>query len=84
MKNVTVSLDDESYRRARVRAAEQGRSLSSLVREFLESLGGEETEFERLARQQEELFARMDAEGLGLNLADIVPREELYDERFRR
>ena len=35
MKNITVSVPDEVYRRAKVRAAEQGRSLSALVAEFL-------------------------------------------------
>jgi hypothetical protein len=35
MKNVTISLDDETYRRARIRAAEQGTSLSAMVKAFL-------------------------------------------------
>lgn len=38
MKNVTVSLDDELHRRARIRAAELGTSLSALVKQYLESL----------------------------------------------
>ncbi len=36
MKNITVSIDDETYRQARIKAAEQGTSVSALVREFLE------------------------------------------------
>ena len=35
MKNVTISLDDETHRRARIRAAERGKSLSGLVRDLL-------------------------------------------------
>ncbi|MCB1235909.1 MAG: hypothetical protein KDM91_12640 [Verrucomicrobiae bacterium] len=35
MKNITVSLDDELYRRARVAAAQSDRSVTALVREFL-------------------------------------------------
>lgn len=35
MKNVTVSLDDETHRRARIRAAELGTSLSALVKDYL-------------------------------------------------
>ena len=35
MKNVTISLDDESYRRARIRAAEQGTSVSAMVKRIL-------------------------------------------------
>lgn len=39
MKNVTISLDDETHRKARIRAAEMGTSLSALVKQYLESLG---------------------------------------------
>lgn len=35
MKNVTIALDDEVYRQARIRAAELGTSLSALVKEYL-------------------------------------------------
>jgi hypothetical protein len=35
MKNVTISLDDDTWRRARIRAAEQGTSLSAMVKAFL-------------------------------------------------
>lgn len=35
MKNVTISLDDDTYRRARIRAAEQGTSVSAMVKAFL-------------------------------------------------
>ena len=38
MKNVTISLDDEVHRNARIRAAEMGTSLSALVKGFLVSL----------------------------------------------
>lgn len=35
MKNVTVALDDEVHRQARIRAAELGTSLSALVKAYL-------------------------------------------------
>lgn len=38
MKNVTIALDDETHRKARIRAAELGTSLSALVKQYLESL----------------------------------------------
>ncbi|MEQ1510796.1 MAG: hypothetical protein ABL909_10415 [Sphingopyxis sp.] len=41
MKNVTIALDDEIHRRARIRAAEMGTSLSALVRDYLSGLGAE-------------------------------------------
>ena len=40
MKNITVSIDDETYRQARVKAAENGTSVSALVRGFLEQVDG--------------------------------------------
>jgi plasmid stability protein len=38
MKNVTIAIDDETHRRARIRAAELGTSLSALVKDYLNSL----------------------------------------------
>ena len=53
MRNITVSLDDETYRRARMVAAERDTSVSALVKRFLIDLASEETE--RLKRQEREL-----------------------------
>jgi plasmid stability protein len=39
VKNVTIALDDETHRRARIRAAELGTSLSALVKHYLATLG---------------------------------------------
>ena len=55
MRNITVSLDDETYRRARMVAAERDTSVSALVKRFLIDLASEETETERLKRQEREL-----------------------------
>jgi plasmid stability protein len=77
MKNITVSVDSETYQRARVRAAEQGRSLSSLVREFLNGLGSQESEAARLKREEAALRAQIGAFRAG----DRLPREALYDRR---
>jgi hypothetical protein len=38
MKNVTIALDDETHRKARIRAAELGTSLSALVKDYLNRL----------------------------------------------
>ena len=40
MKNVTIALDDEVHRKARIRAAELGTSLSALVKDYLNGLAG--------------------------------------------
>lgn len=82
MKNITVSVDEETYQRARVRAAQEGTSVSALVRSILATLGqcpGAETEFERLKRLQEETLARIVARGAGLRSRDNVRREALHE-----
>jgi hypothetical protein len=38
MKNVTIAIDDETHRNARIRAAELGTSLSALVKNYLQQL----------------------------------------------
>jgi plasmid stability protein len=38
VKNVTIALDEETHRKARIRAAELGTSLSALVKDYLNSL----------------------------------------------
>ena len=57
MPNVTVSLPEDVYRRARIRAAEQNVSLSALVRRILLDVGSAETDFERRRRLQDEVLA---------------------------
>lgn len=38
MKNVTIAIDDETHRKARIKAAELGTSLSALVKDYLTAL----------------------------------------------
>jgi plasmid stability protein len=38
MSNITLSLDDNTYRTARIVAAERGTSVSAMVRDYLQSL----------------------------------------------
>ena len=57
VKNITVSLSDEIYRQARIKAAELDKSVSALVREFLLKLCEEESDFERRKRLQDEVLA---------------------------
>lgn len=80
MKNITVSVDEETYRRARIKAAERDTSVSRMVREFLNRVAGEESEFERLARQERELRAEIK----NFSAADRLSREELHDRSLGR
>lgn len=40
MTNLTLTIDDELLKRARIRALEQDTSVNALVREYLEGLAG--------------------------------------------
>ncbi len=59
MKNITVSLDDDTYRRARMVAAQRDTSVSALVRRFLTDLASNESEVERLKREERALRERI-------------------------
>ena len=74
MKNITVTVDDDIHRRARIKAAERDTSVSAVVREFLIRWSGEETEFERLKRLQNETLDDIDTFRAG----DRLPREEVH------
>jgi hypothetical protein len=53
MKNVTIALDDEIHRQARIRAAELGTSLSALVKDYLTGLvSGQQQEFQGVRDMQ--------------------------------
>lgn len=87
MKNITVSIDDDLYRAARIKAAEQSTSISSLFKGFLMHLTGSEgseTEFQRLAREELELRAELRARRLGLSSAHNLSRDELHDRHALR
>jgi len=79
MRNITVSVPDEVYRRARIRSAEQGRSVSALVAEFLSTLGDAAGEFDRLLAQQEEVLAEIERFRAG----DRLQRDELHERAVR-
>ena len=79
MRNITVSVPDEVYRRARVEAAVQGRSISAMVAGYLSSLGDANGEFERLLAQQDEVLAEIERFEAG----DRLGRDELHDRAVR-
>ena len=52
MKNITLSIEDEVYRQARVVAAQQGASVSALVRGYLASLTSRSATTDRKQRAE--------------------------------
>lgn len=79
MKNITVSVGDEVYHRARVYAAEHGTSISAVVRDLLETITLEETEAERLQRLEVETVARIASRRGEFSAANRLTREEAHD-----
>lgn len=73
VKNLTVSLDDETYRRARIVAAERETSISSLVKKYLIELTAE-GDSERLKRLEREVRIRI----TNFDSSDQVSRDVLH------
>lgn len=79
MRNITVSVPDDVYRAARIRAAERGSSISALVAEYLRSLSERETEFSRLEAQQK----RVQSEIQRFRAGDRLHRDEIHTRAVR-
>ncbi len=73
--NVTLKLDADLLREARVLAAEEGRSLSALLTDCLEALIRERKAFDRARRRALE---RLRA-GMGLRWTPPRSRDELHE-----
>ena len=97
MKNITVSVDEETHRLARIRAAELDTSVSALVRRYpQESVwlversraadpSGTETAGGTEAQVTlNEVLADFDARGVGLHMADnLYPEKRIVRPRCR-
>jgi plasmid stability protein len=77
MRNITVSMEDDLVRRAKVRAAQEDSSVSAVVRRFLEDYARTETEFERLRQKEIDLRKQIKH----FDAADRLTRDALYDRR---
>ena len=77
MKNITVSVDDETYRRSRIKAAEQETSVSALVKQFLTGVAAGDGEAKNLAREEKALRERIH----DFSAAGRLSRAELYHGR---
>ena len=77
MKNITVSLPADIYRRARIKAAEQDTSVSALVREFLWRLANDPGDVERRRQIQDDVIASITAFRAG----DRLSRSDVHRRR---
>jgi plasmid stability protein len=79
VKNITVTVPDDVYRTARIRAAQRGTSVSALVGEYLRSLSSREAEFSRLEAQQQQLLREIRRFRAG----DRLDRDQLHHRAVR-
>jgi plasmid stability protein len=77
--NLTITVDDEVLRRARIRALSQGTSVNAVLREFLESYAGSDVEAGARARVAE--LARESTASSG-SRGRTWTRTEAYTERL--
>ena len=91
MKTISVSVDDEIHRLARIRAAETGTTVSAMMRDLLTEMlqcppeaAPVETEPQRRARLLDEVLERFEKEGVGVDTSRILTREEIYDRNAAR
>jgi hypothetical protein len=73
--NVTLKLDADLLREARVVAAQEGRSISALLTDRLEAIIRERKAFEKARRRA---VARL-REGLDLQWTPATSRDELHE-----
>ena len=80
MKNITVSVDDETYRLAQGIAAKLGTSVSGMIGEYLKNLtAGTKDSPPAPEKTLIEIIADIRAKGGGLRSSDNLTREDLHD-----
>jgi plasmid stability protein len=79
MTNITVSVPEDVYRAARIRAAERGSSISGLVADYLRSLSEREDGFARLEAQQRSIQEQI----VSFSAGDRLDRDELHRRAVR-
>lgn len=75
MKNITVTVDDETYRRARIKAAENDTSVSAVVKRLLTEFAEGESRFEKLVAEEAALRASIHS----FDASDRLSRDELHE-----
>jgi hypothetical protein len=76
MRKITVSIDEQTYRRARIKAAGQATSISALIKRFLVEFA-EESEADRLMRDERELRERIRK----FRAAPRLSRDQVHERR---
>jgi len=77
--NITVSVPDDVYDAARLRAAEARTSVSALVRDYLIRVAAQGSEFERLSALQTTTLTQIRERRAGYSAAKRLTRDEVHD-----
>jgi hypothetical protein len=78
---LTVTVDEETVKRARIRALEEGTSVNALLRGYLEDYAGIRREKLEAWRKIQELAK---SSGMSSGGEGLPKREELYDRQIGR
>lgn len=82
MANLTITVDEETLKKARIRALEEDTSVNAVLREHLESYAGARKEREEAASR---ILADARQGGAGSGEGGRTwTRDELYEERLGR
>ena len=87
MKNITVSVDDETYWLSRIIAAGKGSSISDMLREYLTNMVRNRASgptFEELEKDQDELIESVLKTSGGLRPSENLSRDELHNRNALR
>lgn len=91
MKTISVTVGDDTHRKLRIMAAEQGTSVSAMIRNHMKSLLDPasqatlaETKSEKHRRELMELAEEFKRKGIGISMSENQTREEMYQRNAPR
>lgn len=83
MANLTITVDEATLKRARIRAIERGESVNKFLADQLRKYADDDAEEQRWIEDRERMRAVAEKYA-GHRSRRPWTREELYDERFER
>lgn len=85
MKQFTLTLDDATFASAEQQARKAGKPLATMVLEWIKRLSsGEESEFDRLLREEEILREQFKLSGRQFAAGERLTRDDLHDRHALR
>jgi hypothetical protein len=79
VKNITIALDDETYRKARIAAAHRDASVSALVKKYLLTLTANTPTVRDLKQEQETLLDSIWQRHPGFTSSENLSRDALHE-----